>query len=114
MQVADNVLSRKGHYLHEGSPSEYDQVRQLYRRVMTEAQRANLHQNTARLLRVRSLLFALDCPLSMRLQHADPIVQKNYLIQLQAIDASDRALFISGTDLSPLAHLRQINLGPPP
>ncbi|KAG8789408.1 hypothetical protein FRC12_013556 [Ceratobasidium sp. 428] len=71
MQVANNVLSRKGHYLHEGSPTEYNQVRELYRRVLTPQKREELHKNTAVLLR-----------------HADAIVQKKYLVQLYAIDPS--------------------------
>lgn len=54
MQLASNVLSRKSHSRHEGTPSEYDQVRELYTRVMTDQQRHNLHSNTARLLQVRS------------------------------------------------------------
>ncbi|KAG8686611.1 hypothetical protein FRC11_008689, partial [Ceratobasidium sp. 423] len=69
MQVASNVTSRKGYYLHEGSPTEYNQVRELYQRVLTPQKREELHSNTARLLK-----------------HADGIVQKNYLIQLYAID----------------------------
>jgi catalase len=31
-QVGDNVVSRRGHYRQEGKTSEYDQVRELYRR----------------------------------------------------------------------------------
>lgn len=69
MQFASNVLSRKGHYRHEGHPSEYDQVRELYQRVLSVEERNNLHSNTGRLLKV-----------------ADNIVIKNYLIQLHAID----------------------------
>ncbi|ELU37193.1 catalase [Rhizoctonia solani AG-1 IA] len=69
MQVASNILSRKGYYLHEGSLSEYNQVRELYTRVLTPPKREELHSNTARLLK-----------------HADGIVQKNYLIQLYAIE----------------------------
>ncbi|TBU52607.1 catalase [Dichomitus squalens] len=68
MQVANHVVSRIGHYLHEGKPSEYDQVRELYNRVLSVEERENLHRNTARLLK-----------------HAEPIVQKNYLIQQCAI-----------------------------
>ncbi|TGO17092.1 hypothetical protein BTUL_0021g00690 [Botrytis tulipae] len=49
--VADNVVSRKSHYHHEGKLSDYDQARELYTRVMTETQRDHLHQNTANLLR---------------------------------------------------------------
>lgn len=52
MQVANNVLSRQGHYFHEGKPSEYEQVRELYTRVLSAKERQNLHQNTARLLKV--------------------------------------------------------------
>jgi len=70
-QAANNVVSRQSYYRHEGQPSEYDQVRELYVRVMTDAQRTNLHKNTAKLLKF-----------------ADAIVQKNYLIQLHAIDAN--------------------------
>ena len=51
-QVANNVVSRQSYYIHEGDPSEYNQVRELYQRVMTDAQRNNLHKNTADLLRV--------------------------------------------------------------
>ncbi|CAE6479979.1 unnamed protein product [Rhizoctonia solani] len=69
MQVANNILSRKSYYLHEGSPTEYNQVRELYQRVLTPQKREELHSNTARLLK-----------------HADAVVQKNYLIQLHAID----------------------------
>lgn len=59
MQLASNVLSRKSHSRHEGNPSEYDQVRELYTRVMTDEQRNNLHSNTARLLQVRCARSAL-------------------------------------------------------
>lgn len=51
-QVGNNVVSRQSFYKHEGDPSEYTQVRELYQRVMTEDQRSNLHRNTAELLRV--------------------------------------------------------------
>ncbi|KPV75803.1 uncharacterized protein RHOBADRAFT_52828 [Rhodotorula graminis WP1] len=71
MQVGSNVLSRKSHHRHEGKPSEYDQVRELYQRVLSTEERQNLHSNTARLLKF-----------------ADDIVKKNYLIQLYAIDPS--------------------------
>ncbi|GAA6037196.1 hypothetical protein JCM8097_008782 [Rhodosporidiobolus ruineniae] len=69
MQLGSNVLSRKSHSRHEGHPSEYDQVRELYQRVMSVEERNNTHSNTARLLKF-----------------ADEIVIKNYLIQLAAID----------------------------
>ncbi|PVG01719.1 catalase [Serendipita vermifera] len=68
MQVGDNVISRKGHHRHEGSPSEYNQVRELVLRVMNPEKRSNLFKNTATYL-----------------QLAEPLVQKNYLIQLYAV-----------------------------
>lgn len=49
-QVADNTVSRKSHFYHEGRVSEYDQPRVLYQRVMNDQARARLHSNTARLL----------------------------------------------------------------
>ncbi|TVY36689.1 Vegetative catalase [Lachnellula occidentalis] len=49
--VADNIVSRKSHYHHEGKLSDYDQARELYTRVMTPEQREHLHANTADLLR---------------------------------------------------------------
>lgn len=51
-QAADNVVSRRSHWTHEGETSEYDQVRELYTRVMTQTQRDHLHRNTAELLKV--------------------------------------------------------------
>lgn len=45
--VSDNIASRKSHYYHEGKLSEYDQPRELYRRVMDDTARAHLHENTA-------------------------------------------------------------------
>ncbi|PYH85855.1 catalase [Aspergillus uvarum CBS 121591] len=51
-QVADRNVGRKSHFYHEGQDSEYEQPRELYRRVMDETQRQHLHDNTARLLRV--------------------------------------------------------------
>ena len=50
-KVADNIVSRKSHYAHEGKKSEYDQPRELYKRVMTDTARQHLHQNTANMLR---------------------------------------------------------------
>ncbi|KAL7422106.1 hypothetical protein Q5752_002749 [Cryptotrichosporon argae] len=67
-QAASNVVSRQSYWQHEGEPDEYDQVRELYTRVMSDTQRAHLHKNTAKLL-----------------VYAEPIVQKNYLIQQYAI-----------------------------
>ncbi|CAG8150924.1 unnamed protein product [Penicillium nalgiovense] len=51
-QLGDNTVGRKSHFYHEGSPSEYDQPRALYRDVMDEKARAHLHSNTARLLKL--------------------------------------------------------------
>jgi len=45
-QVSDNTVSRKSHYYHEGKLSEYDQVRELYKRVMNDDARYHLHLNT--------------------------------------------------------------------
>ena len=67
-QAANNVVARQSLWKHEGTTSEYDQVRDLYLNVMTPAQRENLHKNTAKLL-----------------SFADGIVQKNYLVQMAAI-----------------------------
>lgn len=48
--VADNVVSRKSHYYHEGKMSEYTQATELYKRVMSETAKDHLHTNTATLL----------------------------------------------------------------
>ncbi len=50
-QVADSTVSRKSHFFHEGKPSDYDQARELYTRVMTEEARQHVHDNTAMLLK---------------------------------------------------------------
>lgn len=50
--LGDNTVSRKSHFYHEGKASEYEQPRELYRRVMDAKSRARLHSNTARLLRL--------------------------------------------------------------
>jgi catalase len=49
--VSDPTVSRQSHFFHEGKPSEYDQPRELYRRVMTDEGRKHLHSNTARCLK---------------------------------------------------------------
>lgn len=49
-QVSDNTVSRKSHYYHEGKLSEYDQPRELYRRVMDDDARKHLHLNTGKWL----------------------------------------------------------------
>ncbi|KAF7590032.1 hypothetical protein BBP40_003421 [Aspergillus hancockii] len=51
-EVSDNNVGRKSHFYHEGKPSEYDQPRALYREVMNEEARRQLHDNTARLLKL--------------------------------------------------------------
>ncbi|KAK6338465.1 hypothetical protein TWF730_002528 [Orbilia blumenaviensis] len=66
--VADNILSRQSHHFHEGSPSEYDQARELYLRVMSSDQRERLHSNTA-----------------VCLKWSRPEVQQAYLAQCWAI-----------------------------
>jgi len=49
-KVVDSTVSRKSHYFHEGTVSDYDQARELYTRVMSAKERDHLHQNTAKLL----------------------------------------------------------------
>ena len=49
--VSDNIVSRKSHYAHEGKKNEYDQARELYRRVMSQTARDHTHSNTANMLR---------------------------------------------------------------
>jgi catalase len=49
-QLADNTVSRKSHFWHEGSSTEYEQPRVLYEKVMNDEARDHLHKNTARLL----------------------------------------------------------------
>lgn len=49
-EVADNIVSRKSHFYHEGQPTEYDQARVLYKRVMDDRARDHLHKNTANML----------------------------------------------------------------
>lgn len=68
-KVSDNVVSRKSHYYHEGKMSDYDQPRELYRRVMSDQDRENLHYNTA-----------VDLS---KVNHS--VIQKKYLSQLYNI-----------------------------
>lgn len=68
-KVSDNVVSRKSHYYHEGKLSEYDQPRELYRRVMSDSQRKSLHNNTALMLSKVNY----------------PEIQKKYLAQIYNI-----------------------------
>jgi len=68
-KVADNVVSRKSHYYHEGKISEYTQATELYKRVMTDDARKNLHYNTGKML-----------------SHVNyPIIAKKYLAQIYNI-----------------------------
>lgn len=50
--VSDNVVSRQGHHYSEGTTREYDQARELYTRVMDDKARADLHTNTAVVLKL--------------------------------------------------------------
>lgn len=68
-KLSDNIVSRKSHYYHEGKLSEYDQPRELYRRVMDDKARANLHSNTAKMLSKVNY----------------PIISKRYLAQIYCI-----------------------------
>lgn len=68
--LADSVVSRKSRFWHEGKPSEYDQPRELYARVMDDGARARLHANTAVLLKVVDY----------------PVIQTKYLAQLYRIE----------------------------
>lgn len=67
--VADNVVSRKSHYAHEGKKSEYSQATELYKRVMDDKARKATHSNTAKML--------------SRVKY--PIIQKKYLAQIYNI-----------------------------
>lgn len=76
--VADNIVSRKSHFHHEGKLSDYDQARDLYKTVMNEQQRQNLHYNTAKLLQL--------------VTHTS--IKVGYLAQLWNIDADySKAVF---------------------
>ncbi|KAI0442607.1 heme-dependent catalase [Xylaria telfairii] len=64
-EVSDNICSRKSHFWHEGKKNDYDQARELWRRVMDDKARNNTIGNTVDLLqRVRF-----------------PLIQKKYLAQ---------------------------------
>lgn len=65
-QLADSTVGRKSHFWHEGSPSEYEQSRALYEKVMNGKARDHLHLNTA------SALKKVDYP----------VIQLKYLAQL--------------------------------
>ncbi|KAH7628022.1 catalase-like domain-containing protein [Sordaria sp. MPI-SDFR-AT-0083] len=49
-QTSDNICSRRSHFWHEGKKNDYDQARELYQRVMSEQEKANLATNTAKYL----------------------------------------------------------------
>ena len=71
-KVSDNVVSRKSHYYHEaktGKDSDYTQATELYRRVMNDQARKNLHSNTAKMLSKVNF----------------PIIAKKYLAQIYNI-----------------------------
>jgi catalase len=65
-QLADSTVSRKSHFWHEGSPSEYEQSRSLYEKVMNGEAREHLHLNTASALK--------------KVEY--PVIQVKYLAQL--------------------------------
>ena len=67
--VADNIVSRKSHYAHEGKKSEYTQARELYKRVMDDEARKHTHINTANMLRFVKY----------------PMIQSKYLAQIYNI-----------------------------
>ncbi|EEP79991.1 hypothetical protein UREG_04833 [Uncinocarpus reesii 1704] len=69
-QTADKTVGRGSHFYHEGTLSEYEQPRELYKRVMTAQARDHLHRNTAGALRL------VD----------DVVIQTKYLAQLYLID----------------------------
>ena len=45
-------MSRQSHYFTEGTRKEYNQARELYDHVMSDEERADLHDNTAALLKL--------------------------------------------------------------
>ncbi|KAH8151378.1 uncharacterized protein LAJ45_04580 [Morchella importuna] len=69
-QVADAVVSRQGHHYSEGTMKEYEQARELYTRVMSPKERADLHINTAGVLKLVDY----------------EVIQVNYLSQCHCID----------------------------
>ncbi|KAL2044692.1 hypothetical protein N7G274_002466 [Stereocaulon virgatum] len=48
--VADNIVSRKSYYAHEGKKSGYAQATERYRFAMNNTAREHAHQNTAKLI----------------------------------------------------------------
>jgi len=51
-EASDNLVSRQGRHCSEGTRKEYDQPRELYDRVMSHEGRADLHSNTATVLKL--------------------------------------------------------------
>ncbi|ESU12705.1 hypothetical protein FGSG_06596 [Fusarium graminearum PH-1] len=47
-EVNDNFVSRVSHYWHEGKKNDYDQVRDLWTRVMSDQEKKNTCYNTAK------------------------------------------------------------------
>jgi catalase len=65
-ELADKTVSRKSYFYHEGSSSEYEQPRNLYKKVIDSTAQDQLHLNTA-----------------IALKRVDyPPIQKKYLAQL--------------------------------
>jgi len=52
--LADNTVSRKSHFFHEGKKSDYAQATELWRRVMDDTAREHTLMNTAKMLRFTS------------------------------------------------------------
>lgn len=50
-QVSDNIASRVSHYWHEGKKNDYDQAKDLWKKVMSEQEKKNTCYNTAKGLR---------------------------------------------------------------
>ena len=70
-QLADNTVSRKSHFWHEGSPTEYERPRHLYNDVMNDEARDHLHKNTVNLL--------------AKVEY--PEIQTKYLVQAYRVSA---------------------------
>ncbi|KAF2198371.1 heme-dependent catalase [Delitschia confertaspora ATCC 74209] len=67
--VADNIMSRKSHFWHEGKRNEYDQAKALWNKAMTAQERGNTIHNIAALL--------------SKVRHSE--IQKKYLAQVYNI-----------------------------
>ncbi|KAK8853031.1 hypothetical protein IAR55_003732 [Kwoniella newhampshirensis] len=100
-QAASNVVSRQSYWSHEGETSEYDQVRELYTRVMTATQRDHLHQNTAKLLKKKYL--AQQCAISPK--YAQSIYdllpkEQRENFTMDEVEADSKTAHLVGRDLS--------------